>query len=352
VSLERRIKDLESRLAALEAERSEVIKTLSELRAEYRAQVASDRPLIGRSTLQSPPSNSQEKIDLFLRLFRAREDVFPKRWENPKTGKQGYSPVCGNEWVKPICNKPQVRCADCIHQKFSPLDERAVDAHLRGSVTIGTYAIRNDDTCVFLACDFDEASWQADALAYRETGRALGIEIAIERSRSGNGAHAWVFFEAPVPARLARSLGTLLLAQCSERNPRLSLESYDRFFPAQDYLPKGGFGNLIALPLQKVPRESGNSCFLDHELKPFDDQWAYLAGVRRLSRHDLDALLGEFLPKAASKRVDAFDDKAWITDNSILERTSSAPGIMDPQNEPQLSGTEVEVLSDIGGLMC
>lgn len=344
MSLEKKIRDLEQRLSALETERAQVIKTINELKSEYRAQAAAARSLLGNPAQIEAPQSPQEKIDLFLKLFRAREDVFPKRWENTKTGKQGYSPVCGNEWVKPICQKPQVRCADCVHKKFSPLDERAVEAHLRGGATIGTYAIREDDTCIFLACDFDEASWQADVAAHRDTGRMFGIEIAVERSRSGNGAHAWIFFDAPIPARLARSLGTLLLVQCSERNPRLSLESYDRFFPAQDYLPNGGFGNLIALPLQKLPREAGNSCFLDEDFRPFEDQWTYLANVRRFSRLDLDSILDQYMPKPSSRRADAFDDKAWAIDNSILEKTSSAPALEKSNDESALAGVAVEII--------
>ena len=143
----------------------------------------------------------------------------------------------------------KIKCSDCTVQKFYPLNENAVASHLRGTATIGTYAIREDDTCTFLACDFDESSWQADLLAFRDTAKSFGIEAAMERSRSGKGGHAWIFFAEKIPARLARSLGTLIIAKCSERNIRLSLESYDRFFPTQDFLPKGGFGNLIALPL-------------------------------------------------------------------------------------------------------
>jgi superfamily II DNA or RNA helicase len=272
-----------------------------------------------------------------LDLFRARPDVFPKRWENPKTGKSGYSPACSNEWVKPVCQKPKIRCTDCQNQKFLPLDLNAIESHLRGAVTIGTYAIRSDDSCVFLACDFDETSWKADVTTFRETGRSLGIEVLVERSRSGNGAHAWIFFEGPIPAKTARSLGTLILAKCSERNLRLSLESYDRFFPSQDYLPKGGFGNLIALPLQRSPRSEGNSVFLDEAMLPYEDQWAALNGVRRLGLSEVQRLLSEYLPKWQPSG-EGFLDVAWITDNSILERTSS---INTP--EPKLSGETVEI---------
>ena len=161
---------------------------------------------------------------------------------------------------------------------------------MRGTATIGTYAIREDDTCTFLACDFDESSWQADLLAFCDTAKSFGIEAAMERSRSGKGGHAWIFFSEKIPARLARSLGTLIIAKCSERNIRLSLESYDRFFPTQDFLPRGGFGNLIALPLQKNPRDSGNSCFIDENFNVIPDQWAYLSQVRRMLKYEVDLL--------------------------------------------------------------
>lgn len=322
MSIDDQIRSLENRLTALETDRLILLNELKGLRAQRDEQKTV--VLLGRPALTKGPESNDEKAALFLTLFRGREDVYPKRWENDKTNRSGYSPVCENEWVKPICQKPTVKCGDCCHQKFSPLNALAVGAHLRGSVTIGTYAIRADDSCTFLACDFDESSWQADLLAFCETARSLGIEIAMERSRSGKGGHAWIFFADPVPARLARSLGTLIIAKCSELNIRLSLDSYDRFFPTQDFLPRGGFGNLIALPLQKVPRERGDSCFIDDSFEVIADQWAYLSSVRRLYRYEVDLLLKEYLPKGNFKRPDAFEDVAWLTDNEILDRTSVA----------------------------
>ncbi|MCB0351692.1 MAG: DEAD/DEAH box helicase, partial [Bdellovibrionales bacterium] len=220
-----------------------------------------------------------------------------------------------------------------------PLNDVAVGAHLRGAATIGTYAIREDDTCIFLACDFDESSWQSDLLAFFQTAQLLGIDVAMERSRSGKGGHAWIFFAEPVPARLARSLGTLIIAKCSERNIRLSLESYDRFFPTQDFLPRGGFGNLIALPLQKGPRDNGNSSFVDEAFEVIADQWAYLASVRRLLKYEVELLLKEYLPKNSIRRPDAFEDVAWITDNEILEKTS-----LPQEYDRSLEGKNVEVI--------
>lgn len=325
MSDDNRLKDLEEKLVTLDTERAKLILEINSLRSHHiKGKKSEALPVIlGRVSLTTIPQSPQEKIDLFLKLFRCREDVYPKRWENSKTGKQGYSPVCDLEWVKPICQKPTIRCSECQHQNFPPLDSFAVESHLKGHTTIGTYAIRADDTCSFLACDFDESSWKEDILAYKQASRELGIEVYIERSRSGKGGHAWIFFEEFVHARLARSLGTLILAKCSELNIRLSLDSYDRFFPSQDYLPKGGFGNLIALPLQKTSRDLGNSCFLDSDFNPIQDQWDHLAKARRISRMELQALLDNNLPRV--KRVensDAFDDISWSTDQAILDKTT------------------------------
>jgi superfamily II DNA or RNA helicase len=237
-----------------------------------------------------------EKVALFLSLFGARRSVYPKFWENPKAGKKGYSPVCANEWQRPLCAKPKVKCTDCRHQKFPPLDAAAVEAHLRGTHTIGTYAIREDDSCIFLAADFDGEDWWPEVQAYRDAAASALVPVAVERSRSGNGAHAWIFFSEPVPAVLARRLGTILLAKASAARPTLNLHAFDRLFPNQDTLPAGGFGNLIALPLAKTPRQLGNTVFLNTDRRPFDDQWAFLATIHRVTRPELDQLLERLSP--------------------------------------------------------
>ena len=197
MSTENDIRKIEERLATLDEERAKLVLQLNSLKNESLADAPTNKPLpplLGRKSLEQTPLRPEEKVALFLKLFRCRSDVFPKRWENPKTGKQGYAPVCANEWVKPICQKPKIKCTACTFQKFLPLDEATANAHLLGK-TIGTYAIREDDTCTFLAADFDKAAWSKDVLAYQKTARELGIDVAIERSRSGNGAHGWIFFE-------------------------------------------------------------------------------------------------------------------------------------------------------------
>jgi superfamily II DNA or RNA helicase len=294
-----RLQQIHEELRALEAQRGELVRARDELVAAERA---AEPPAV--------PHTPDEKISLFLSLFRCRGDVYPKLWENPHTGKKGYSPACRNEWVKGICQKPQIRCTDCPHQAFPRLDEAAAREHLTGKAVIGTYAIREDHGCVFLAADFDGAGWRDDIRAYREAGREIGVEVAVERSRSGNGGHAWIFFGEPVPALMARRLGTLLVAKASARRPAMSLTTYDRFFPNQDVLPDGGFGNLIALPLQSKPREEGNTVFLDDDFEPHPDQWAYLASLPRVGRERLDDLLEEAVPTVEGEMQLRFEDRA------------------------------------------
>lgn len=338
MSPEQRLKEIEDRLFKLDDERVLLLREIQSIRNLIAVESKSKRTLMGRPLNRKELLTNADKVQLFLQMFAARLDVYPQRWENKKTGKSGYSPVCANEWVDPVCKKPKVKCTDCSHQNFLSLDELAVESHLKGNSTIGTYAIRSDDSCRFLACDFDETSWQQDVLTFQDAASSIGIEAAIERSRSGNGAHAWIFFEEPISAKMARSLGTLVLAKCSEQNLRLSLESYDRFFPSQDYLPKGGFGNLIALPLQKAARENGNCSFVNEHFIPYQDQWQYLNQVRRLCLTEIRFILSEYLPKASISK-DGFEDVAWITDNSILEKTSSINSV-----EPSLVGETIEVI--------
>ncbi|MDE0418288.1 MAG: DEAD/DEAH box helicase family protein [bacterium] len=236
-------------------------------------------------------SPAQDKIALFRSLFGGREDVYPKRWENARTGKAGYAPVCANEWAPRICGKPRVRCGACSHQAFLMVTDEAIVGHLRGRHTLGVYPILPDDSCQFLAADFDGETWRRDAGAFLEACRSKRVPAALERSRSGNGGHVWIFFAEFVPAVLARRLGTLLLTETMECHPDIGFQSYDRFFPSQDTLPAGGFGNLIALPLQGGPRESGNSVFLGEDFEPHADQWAFLSSLQRLTLADLTAIV-------------------------------------------------------------
>ena len=256
-----------------------------------------------------------EKVGLFLELFGARRDVYPKFWENASTGKKGYSPAYKNDRQMGVSGK-----------NFLPLDERAVEEHLRGNQAIGVYALRTDDSCIFLAADFDGDGWRENVLAYKEAAEKFGVTAAIERSRSGNGAHAWVFFAEPVSAALARRLGTILLAKASSMRPTMSLDAYDRLFPNQDTMPRGGFGNLIALPLAGKPRKMGNTVFIDEKLEPYPDQWVFLSTVERLSRDDLDRILGQASPMTAPAPV-RNDDIAFALESDECALDLSRPSI-------------------------
>ncbi len=163
----------------------------------------------------------------------------------------------------------------------------------RGDFVVGVYPLLFDDTCHFLAVDFDEESWASDALAFLATCRELAVPAALERSRSGNGGHVWLFFSDAVPAFEARRLATMLLTRTMNRRPEIGFKSYDRLFPGQDTMPSGGFGNLIALPLQRRARESGNSMFVDDKLEPHPDQWAFLSSLHRLSSSEVSAILAK-----------------------------------------------------------
>lgn len=276
-------------LSALRTENHRLIFLLESHGIVWQIHAATEpeMPLVICEPVKSTLSG-KERIALFRRLFRGRTDVYPVRWESQKTGKSGYSPVCANEWVARVCEKPRISCTDCSNRVLVPLSDGVVFKHLTGELTAGVYSLLPDDTCYFLAADFDEAEWAEDAKAFVLSCHELGVPVALEISRSGNGAHAWVFFSRNVPARDARRLGAAIISHTCSRTRQLKLASYDRLFPNQDVMPKGGFGNLIALPLQKKPRDNGRSVFVDSELRPYSDQWAYLSSIQSMSPEDIE----------------------------------------------------------------
>jgi hypothetical protein len=191
-------------LAALRAENARLIGLLEAHGIAWRTTPAAPvAPDVASARL-----STDEKVALFGRLFRGRTDVFPVRWEAKTSGKSGYSPACANEWRPGVCEKPRIKCGDCGHRELTPLSDAILFKHLAGDHIIGSYPLLTDDTCHLLAVDFDEADWREDALAFAQAGRSLGVPVALEISRSGNGAHAWVFFDRRVSARDARRLGT------------------------------------------------------------------------------------------------------------------------------------------------
>lgn len=300
-----------------------------------------------RSLLQMEPENSsveekvnvselvpellsvKEKIILFCSLFRGRDDVYAVRWES-KNGKTGYSPALGNQWNPYRCKKPKIRCAICNQEKLLPLTDQVVYDHLSGKHMIGIYPLLSDETCWFLAIDFDKAGWQEDAIVFQAVANNFSVPTALERSQSGNGAHCWIFFEQAIPAYLARQLGCALLTQTMRERHQLNLSSYDRLFPNQDTMPKGGFGNLIALPLQGARRKAGNSVFLDETLQPYSDQWAFLASVKKMSYQAVSAL------------VQLLADKNGIIDvrkSQVEETTENDPWVASAKKPAKLTIT-------------
>jgi hypothetical protein len=327
-------------LEAIDRERQQLQARLDQLQ---QTKVEPPRPQATKATVTNS-SSAQEKIALFRRLFAGRGDVFPVRWDNPKTGRSGYAPACANEWVRGVCGKPQVKCGDCPNKAFIPVTAEVIECHLRGEDRIrpngrggdfvaGVYPLFFDDTCSFLAVDFDGENWTSDALAFVATCREIDVPAALERSRSGNGGHCWLFFSEPVAASEARRLGTLLLTRTMNRRPEIGFTSYDRLFPNQDTMPSGGFGNLIALPLQRHARENDNSVFVDEDLRPHDDQWAFISSLRRLATAELadaiakaeaempgGAISGDRLPPQARS-----GDTGSIADGLALCRTGARP---------------------------
>lgn len=303
------------------------------------------------STPITQTATPSAKIALFRSLFKGREDIYPQRFESRKTGKAGYSPACGNEWVRGICEKPKIKCSECIHQCFLPITDEVVKWHLLGhdnagkDFVMGMYPMLLDETCFFLAADFDKANWQIDVRGFSNTCKNLNIPAAIERSRSGRGAHIWIFFSEAIPAVLARKLGCHILTETMEHNPDIGLDSYDRLFPNQDTLPKGGFGNLIALPLQKKARDVGNSVFVNEELIAYEDQWAFLASLGKLKRSQVETIVRQAEGKGriigTHLRVIEEDD---LTPWNRSNHSKTLPIIVDlPQQIEIVLGNEIYI---------
>jgi hypothetical protein len=354
--VERSLAEAEARLKALDTERAEVLAKLEALRREREAadsclKTPAANPFAGALvTMESP---AKAKVAFFRSLFRGCEDVYPRRWESADATFSGYEPVCKNKWVDGVCpkkdkthrdKKTKVVCAECKAREFVPLTDDVVRNHLYGmdknenphggvqrDYVLGVYPLLRDETCWFVAADFDSTSWESDVAAFRDTSRDAGVTVAIERSRSGDGGHAWIFFAEPIPAVTARRLATFLLTETLERRPEIGLDSYDRLYPSQDTMPKGGLGNLIALPLQGRSRERQNSVFLDDDMVPHPDQWAFLSSLKRMERADVERIVEEATRRGRIIGVpmpvlEEADDEPWKTPPSRRRTERPIPG--------------------------
>ena len=289
-----------------------------------REELQKPRPTSAVSGSFSP----EQKIAIFRSLFRGRTDIYANHWENQR-GRNGYSVACNNEWAKGICNKPRIKCLDCNHRQFSELNDQVIYRHLAGQQVVGLYPLLQDNTCYLLAADFDKGGWPDEVKAMSSACTKFGVPHAVEISRSGNGAHIWIFFDDKVPAKDARLLCFGLLDKAMEIYPDLSFDSYDRLFPNQDILPEGGFGNLIALPLQREARQEGNSLFVDAGLNIIEDQWQHLSQIKRLSRQALNKLLTQISTVA---RLISEQD---VTDTRPPWEATAKPVPLVLENPPQ-----------------
>jgi superfamily II DNA or RNA helicase len=317
------INELKKQIAELIIENS----CLKEQNKKYQKSNSPSIENLSKPSVSEPENKTQtgtfqkeEKIKIFKDLFCSRDDLYAVRWE-ARNARTGYSPACENEWKPALCGKPKTKCADCKNRKFIPLADDVVYNHLSGKHIIGVYPLLPDETCKFLIIDFDKSAWKEDVRTFLDVCAGLEIPAVLERSRSGNGGHIWIFFEERVPASQARKLGSFVLTRAMEKRHQIGFDSYDRFFPSQDTMPKGGFGNLIALPLQRLPRGKGNSVFINSDYEPYADQWAFLSAVKRMSLARVNSIVDNALQSGG-----IIDVKLSMTDSD----TDNDPWTLPP----------------------
>ena len=330
------ISALTQRIQELEKENARLKEILDKNGIEYK--YLEHRTCETNQTEVTPVSTCQftlqEKVAIYQNLFQGRDDVFAKRWYSSTTQKSGYQPVCTREWNREFCDKRKYKCADCPNRQFAPLTYNDFFNHLAGKDTcgrdvIGLYPIRKDNTCCFLCTDFDDKScehgYKNDVLAFVNVCKTWNAPCYIERSRSGNGAHVWIFFDTPVTAYKARKLGNAILTEAMNCDVHLSFKSYDRFFPNQDTLPEGGLGNLVALPLQGMARRKGNSVFVDEDFNAYADQWKMLSQMHKLSEVELDLLLQLHAVPTLGELSKTSEAKPWETPQMDATQSEDNP---------------------------
>ncbi|MCJ7570184.1 MAG: DEAD/DEAH box helicase [Anaerolineales bacterium] len=340
--IDRMLAAAEEELDSLDSRRKAILEQIDKLKRELALlgkESSESLDDFGKSTINNQ-SSEDAKIALFRILFRGREDVYARRYESVRTSKTGYFPASRMKGGRGFGEKPDAGSDDIEQRDFLPLTDEVIRNHLLGKdpqsrskheFTIGLYPLLLDETCCFLVVDFDKSTWIEDVSAFLETCRVHHVPASLERSRSGNGGHVWIFFSDPIASRLGRQLGSSILTETMERRPEIGLDSYDRFFPSQDTMPRGGFGNLIALPLQKGPREKGNTVFLDENFVPYPDQWAFLSSVHRMNREDVENIVQD-----AERRAGVYGATMAVADDDDMEPWMAPPSRR--RKEPPLTG--------------
>lgn len=338
------IKSLQSRIQALEDENRLLKERLEEAGVSYANIVSGDAE--GVVELYDPDQGARikkfdvtDKIasDFFMMFCRGRKDVYDLRYTNPKTGKNGYYSQCFNRWDRGchIQKKDGVRCKDCELRAYKPVTLPLIKAHMNGTDPNGNdvvaiYPMLENNLCQLLVFDFDnhakgaeqedyaniDDGWKEEINVLRRICKNLDVDAVVERSRSGRGAHLWIFFKEMVPARLARRFGFALLEKGAESVNLKSFKYYDRMIPTQDALPEGGLGNVIALPLQGMALKSGNSAFIDENWNAYEDQLNVLAGTRRLTRQGIEDYLSLWY-STGSTSEDNGTDAPWDKNSEI-----------------------------------
>lgn len=288
---------LRAECARLAEENARLRKTIDLLGGNSAAETP-DGTLAGSGNL-----TPEQKVDLFYELFHGRRDTYAVRWQS-QTGRSGYSPVHHHDDDSSICRRPRVHCEAKGPKRYAQFTRDVLRDHLTGRLVVGIYPLLENSTCRLLGVDFDKHGWVNDARRFADACREVGLPVYIERSRSGNGAHVWFFFSEAMAAAKAREIGLRVLATISLERYPVRFDSFDRLFPNQDTLPKGGFGNLIALPLQREVRNNGFSEFLDATGNTAADQWALLSGIERISETQIDSAL-DLLPSPIGRLLAA-----------------------------------------------
>lgn len=271
-----------------------------------------------------------DKINIYMNYFKGRTDVYAQRWETQ--GKNGYSPVCGNKSILGLCDIAKYKCKNCPNQIYKQLTEKEIIEHIRGNITIGIYPMLDDDTCNFIAVDFDETDYKESVNAFIDECSLYNLDYLVEISRSGNGAHVWIFFENQYSAFKIRKIISNILTSAMIKTGKISFSSYDRMFPSQDKLLKNGIGNLIALPLNGKRGSINTTVFVNKQFIPYENQFEILKNTKKISTSYLDEL---FKKMSTDKENGLFGEE--IKKYKLLPNDFNETITIDIENEIKLT---------------